>query len=47
MLIYRIQRSMDLVLEGIDAGDSLLIEAGSSEFNAGFEGLKGSVQDFK
>ena len=38
---------MDLVLEGIDAGDSLLIEAASSEFKAGFEGLKGSVQDFQ
>ena len=38
---------MDLVLEGIDAGNSLLIEAASSEFKAGFEGLKGSVQDFQ
>ena len=38
---------MDLVLEGIDTGDTLLIEAASSEFKAGFEGLKGSVQDFQ
>lgn len=38
---------MDLVLEGIDNGNTLLIEAASSEFKAGFEGLKGSVQDFQ
>ena len=47
MLIYRIQRSMDLVLEGIDTCDTLLIEAASSEFKAGFEGLKGSIQEFQ
>ena len=38
---------MDLVLEGLDAGDTLLIEAASSEFKSGFEGLKSSVQDFQ
>lgn len=40
------QKSMDLILEGIDTGNTLLIEAATNEFKAAYEALSASVEDF-
>ena len=46
MLNYRLQQSMDLIVEAIDAGDTRLILQESAAFQSAFNELKGSIDDF-